>query len=143
MAVLGSLQGAPLRFPLQCKRYLHLHIRAPDPHLDAGHADVGIFPPLTGMDVESPSVPGAYDQVTIQTTFAQRSAGVRTGVVDGQKRAVDIAERKENAVDFNGAASPGRDLIHLGDSDVVGVRVHGIPSQITGWSDLSQDDVTF
>lgn len=105
-------------------------------------ANLGILPALAGVDVESPSVPRAYDQVTIQTAFAQRSACMGAGVVDGPKRPVYIAEREKDPVDFNGAAGPGRDVIHLGDGDVVGVRIHGIPSQITGKSGLTQGDVT-
>ncbi|CAE6765620.1 hypothetical protein NSPZN2_40025 [Nitrospira defluvii] len=113
-----------------------------NPHLDAGHANLGILPALAGVDVESPSVPRAYDQVTMQTAFTQRPACMGAGVVDGPKRAVYIAEREKDTVDFNGAAGPGRDVIHLGDGDVVGVRIHGIPSQITGKSGLPQGDVT-
>ncbi len=132
-----------LRFLLQCKRHFHLHIGPFYTHFHTRDTDLGILRPLTRPNIEPPSVPGAFDQVAIKTAFAQWSARVRAGVVHGAKRSIDVAEREEDPVDFNGATGPGRDLIHLGDGDVIGVRAHGVPLQITGWSGLPQPIVTF
>ena len=131
-----------LRSRLQCKGRFHLHVCALHPHFHASHADLRIFRPLTGTDVESPPVPGAFDPFTIHASFAERSACMRACIIDDMKGSVDITEGEKNSLDFNGAAGARRNLVHLGDGDIVGLRIHKRPLQVTAGYRSSQYCVT-
>jgi hypothetical protein len=88
-----------------------------DPDGTAGEGDLRILRSFAGVYVETPSVPRTLDDRAIQMTFSERSSRMRTGVVDGVERSVDIKECNPSPVDFNGPSSPRRNLFYRCDVD--------------------------
>jgi hypothetical protein len=72
-----------------------LHLIPFNPDYAAGDGDVGILRSLTGLHIESPSMPGTLDDATVQLAFSERSSRVRAGVVDGIEGSVDVEQRPE------------------------------------------------
>jgi hypothetical protein len=97
------------------ERYLNL--TAFDPDGTAGDCDARIFRSFTGLDVEPPSVPWAFDDVAIQIAFSQRSSCVRTSVVHCVEQSIDIEQGNPGSLDFNRSSGPWRNVLYRRDGD--------------------------
>jgi len=79
---------------------VHPDIVAANFHRKAGHRDSGIKGSLAGADVILPAVPGAGDHFALQLAFAQRSAAMQAGVVNGVESSADVRDSQGRAVDL-------------------------------------------
>jgi hypothetical protein len=114
----------PRQYRLQCERRFYLHVTTMYAHFDAGHPDLSILRTLAGAHIETPSMPWALEQVSIQLAFAQRPAGMRTGVIDGKEYSIHIAQRQTDAFNVHGSTGSRRDLVDLSYGDIDGERIH-------------------
>jgi hypothetical protein len=101
-------------------RQRHLDLIPFNPDYTTGDGDVRIFGSLAGLHIESPSVPGALDDATIQLAFSERSSCVRAGVVHGVEGSVDIEQRNPDSLDFDGTPGSQRDFFYCRDGEKFG-----------------------
>ena len=104
-----------LLFEVLRKSYLNLI--SFDSDVTAGDGDLRILRSFAGLYVEAPAVPWTLDDMAIQMTFSERSSCMRTGVVDGVERSIDIKQCNPSPVDFDSPSSPGRNLFYRRDVD--------------------------
>lgn len=115
----------PRRFPAsadcsghtQARRKGDLNVIVYDAYLTAGDLEIGISNPLPGFDAEFPAVPRTLDDGSIQLPFTQRTAGVRTGIVDGVERPVDIKEGYPYSTNVYRSSCSRRNVMHLRNSN--------------------------
>jgi len=81
----------------------------------AGHGEVRIADALACADVIFPSVPRASHDIVSQTTFADRSSGMRTGVVDREEGPGDVEQRDPDSVHLDGLPGSRRNVFRRGD----------------------------
>jgi hypothetical protein len=82
---------------------LHLNVKAV-------HRDLMILRPFTAPHVVTPPMPGAFNQVAIQWSFAKRAARMRACVVDGIDCSINIADSYTHAISFDWPAATRREL---------------------------------
>src|SRR5580765_4132777 len=97
---------------LEVLRQGYLNLIPFDPDGTAGDGDLRILRSFAGVYVEAPSVPRTLDDMAIQLTFSERSSRMRTGVIDGVERSIDIEQCNPGPVDFDSPSSPRRNLFY-------------------------------
>ena len=67
-------------------------------HGITGDFELGILRSLTGPDVIAPAMPRAFNRISSQSSFSQRSSGVRTGIIEGINRSINVEESHSDSI---------------------------------------------
>ena len=88
-----------------------------DPDGTASDSDLRILRSFASLYVESPSVPRAFDDVTIKMAFSKRSSRMRTGVVDSVEASSDIKQGNPDPLDLDGPPGSRRNFLYRCDGN--------------------------